>query len=117
MQDFRNLKIWEKGHQITLDIYKITNQFPDRERFNLVSQMRRAAYSIPTNIAEGCGRPRNTELKRFVEIAMGSASELEYQLLLAKDLNYLQPKIYSNLEKQITEIKKMMASFIVKLRN
>ena len=116
MQDFRNLKVWEKGHQLTLEVYKATKRFPLDERYGLISQMRRSSASIPTNIAEGCGRPNKKELKRFMEISMGSASELEYQLLLAKELEYLKPNDYVKLNNLTTELKRMLASFIIKLR-
>ncbi len=116
MQDFRKLKVWEKGHKLTLEIYKATKAFPTDERFGLISQMRRSSSSVPTNIAEGCGRPRNTELKRFMEISMGSLSELEYQILLSKDLDYLSPSQFTYLSGLATELKKMLSSFIVKLR-
>lgn len=116
MQDFKKLKVWEKGHQLTLEIYKVTKDYPSDERFGLISQMRRSSASVPTNIAEGCGRPRNTELKRFMEISMGSLSELEYQVFLSKDLGYLSSDQFTFLQNLVTELKKMLSSFIVKLR-
>ena len=94
MKDFRNLKVWEKSHQLALAAYRVTASFPREEVFGLASQIRRAASSIPTNIAEGCGRSGDAELARFCVIARGSASELEYQLLLARDLKLLQPNDY-----------------------
>lgn len=81
VRDFRKLKVWEKGHALTLSIYTVSQNFPREELYGLTSQMRRAASSIPTNIAEGCGRNSDAELARFMQISMGSASELEYQLL------------------------------------
>lgn len=87
MQDFRNLKVWGKAHTVTLHVYRRTSTFPKHEMFGLTSQMRRAAASIGANIAEGCGREGNAELCRFMQIGMGSASELEYHLLLAVILN------------------------------
>lgn len=116
MRDFRSLKVWEKGHQLALEIYKCTTTFPADERFGLISQMRRSGSSIPTNIAEGCGRKGDAELKRFMTIGMGSASELEYQLLLAKDLDYLQTENYQRLHSLTVEVKKILSSFIIKLR-
>jgi four helix bundle protein len=89
MRDFRNLQVWNKAHSLTLDVYKATGFFPKEELYSLTSQIRRSSASIPTNIAEGCGRSGDAELARFMSISMGSASELEYQLLLAHDLNYL----------------------------
>lgn len=87
MKDFRKLKVWEKSHQLTLAIYENTSSFPQSELYGLTSQIRRSAYSIPTNIAEGSGRGSDAELARFLTIAMGSASELEYQLQLACELH------------------------------
>ena len=117
MQDFRNLKIWQKGHELTLDIYKLTAGFPKTEQYGLVSQIRRASSSIPTNIAEGCGRHGNKELARFVQISMGSASEVEYQLILAHDLGYINQDAFRSLTSKTVELKKMMSRFINALRN
>ena len=89
MKDYRKLKVWEKSHKLALEVYKATLEFPKTEVYGLVSQMRRAASSIPSNIAEGSGRGGDAELARFLRIAMGSASELKYQLLLARDLKYV----------------------------
>ena len=86
-RDFRKVEAWERAHALTLRVYRATSGFPGNERFGLVSQMRRACASIPTNVAEGCGRSTKSELARFIDIATGSASEVEYQLLLAKDLD------------------------------
>ncbi|MHB1687431.1 MAG: four helix bundle protein [Ignavibacteriaceae bacterium] len=116
MKDFRNLEVWGKSHLLTLDIYKTTQSFPKDEIFGLTSQIRRASVSIPSNIAEGCGRGSDAELGRFSQIAMGSASELEYQILLANDLKYLKNDIYNELSYKIIEVKKMLASFINKLK-
>ncbi len=116
MQDFHNIKVWEKAHQLVLDVYKATANFPASELYGLTSQVRRAAASIPANIAEGAGRGSDAEFKRFLQIAMGSASELEYHLLLARDLGYLPQDIYSILDNKSTEIKRMLTSFIQKLK-
>jgi four helix bundle protein len=89
MQDFRNLKVWEKAHDLTLGVYGATANFPSHELFGMRSQIRRATMSIPANLAEGCGRGTDPEFRRFVQIAMGSACEVEYFLLLARDLTYL----------------------------
>lgn len=89
MRDFREIKVWHKAHGLTLDIYRSTAIFPREELYGLTSQLRRASSSIPANIAEGCGRGGNAELARFLQIGMGSASELEYHILLAHDLTYL----------------------------
>jgi len=116
MKDFRSLKVWEKSHSISLEIYKLTKDFPREEQFNLTSQLRRSITSIPTNIAEGCGRGSDKDFKRFVQIAMGSASEAEYLILLCKDLNYISDKEFDKLILKIQEIKKMLSSLISKLR-
>jgi four helix bundle protein len=115
VKGFRDLKVWEKAHQLTLDVYKATASFPKEEMYGLTSQIRRAAASIPANIAEGCGRSSDAELGRFLQIAMGSASELEYHLLLARDLLLLAETDYGQLSLKVTEVKRMLASFIQKL--
>ena len=116
MKDFRSLKVWENGHRLTLEIYKITSVFPGCEIYGLSSQMRRACASIPMNIAEGCGREGDAELARFLLISMGSSSELEYQLQLALDLEYITEEVYSRLNQELVEIRRMLNSFIHKLR-
>jgi len=115
MRDFRDLKVWEKAHTMTLSVYRITANFPREEVYGITSQIRRAGSSIPANIAEGCGRDGDAELARFLRIAMGSASELEYHLLLASDLNLLAKSEYDRLATDVTEVKRMLASFILKL--
>jgi len=116
MKDFRKLKVWEKSHHLALNVYSATTKFPKGELYGLTSQMRRSSISIPTNIAEGCGRNRDTELNRFFEIAMGSASELEYLLLLARDLSFLGRDGFDELTNEVIEVKKMLTSFIQKLK-
>jgi four helix bundle protein len=111
MRDFRKIQVWERAHRFTLQVYKITSSFPKDELYGLTSQMRRAAVSIPSNIAEGCGRNTQAELARFVHIAGGSASELEYQLILAHDLGYMGDEIYPELNSEINEIKRMLNGF------
>jgi len=96
---------------LTLQLYKITSAFPQEERYGLTSQIRRAAASIPANIAEGCGRNTQSELARFVHIASGSASELKYHLLLARDFNYLDESKHAELERAVDEIKRMLYGF------
>ena len=117
MKDFRELKVWEKSHHLALKVYSATIKFPKEELYGLTNQMRRAAFSVPTNIAEGCGKNRDTELNRFFEIAMGSASELEYLFLLARDLSFLGKEECNTFMNEITEIKRMLASFIRKLKS
>ena len=116
MKDFRQLKVWEKAHQLALTIYKATKEFPKEELYGLTSQIRRASMSIPTNIAEGCGRFTDADFARFLQIAMGSASETEYQLILARDLGFLPNASYENLQKDVEEIKRMLASLLKTLR-
>ena len=116
MRNFRELKVWEKAHALTLAVYKLTNAFPRSEQYGLTSQLRRCSYSIGSNIAEGCGRDGQPELARFMVIASGSASELEYQLLLARDLGFVQPRDYQGVSMQVEEVKRMLTSFVQKLR-
>lgn len=115
MKDFRKLALWNKAHCLVLAAYEATRQFPSEERFGLTGQLRRACVSIPTNIAEACGRNSDGELARFLEIAMGSASETEYLLMLAHDLNYLDRPVFDHLMADVTEIKRMLAAFIGKV--
>jgi four helix bundle protein len=116
MQDFRNLDVWKKSHELTLSVYRASKSFPDDERFGLTSQLRRGASSIPANLAEGCGRGSDADFARFVQIALGSSSEVEYHFLLAKDLNYMTPNEYAAFDDEITRIKRMMTSLLHKLR-
>jgi four helix bundle protein len=115
MQDFRNLAVWSRAHQLTLEIYRITKEFPREEVFGLSSQLRRAASSIPTNLAEGCGRTQ-PEFGRFAQIAFGSACEVEYQLLLARDLSYVAPGRYETVNAELVQIKRMLAALLEKVK-
>lgn len=116
MKDYRTLQIWQRSHQLTLAVYAVSRRFPKEELFALTSQVRRASYSIPANIAEGCGRDSDAELKRFLDIAHGSASELEYFLLLAASLDYLPGKEHAPLANEVAELKKMIGAFARKLK-
>jgi four helix bundle protein len=116
MEDFKDLKVWAKAHQMTLAIYQATRKFPRDEIYGLTSQIRRAAASIGANIAEGCGRRSDAEMKRFVQIARGSASELEYHLLLARDLQLLTGEEFKDLEAKVFEIQRMLASLVQRLQ-
>jgi four helix bundle protein len=116
MKDFRSLKVWEKTHALTLAIYKSTEGFPKQEMYALTSQLQRAAVSVPANIAEGCGKDSDSELKRYFLISMGSASELEYLLLLAHDLGYLPKNTFQSMTNNLIEIRKMLNAFIQKLK-
>jgi four helix bundle protein len=116
MKDFRTLKVWEKAHALTLAVYKATEKFPKQELYALTNQIQRAAVSVPTNIAEGCGKDSDAELKRYFVISMGSSSELEYLLLLARDLNYLPEETHKTLHTDLTEVRRMLNAFIQKLK-
>ena len=116
MKDFRQLKVWEKAHHLVLEIYKATATFPKEELYGLMSQLRRASVSIATNIAEGCGRNTDADFARFLQIAMGSASETEYEIILAFDLGFLSKDQFESLQAQAEEVKKMLASFLKTLR-
>jgi four helix bundle protein len=116
MQDFRNLNVWKNSHTWTLGIYKATKTFPKHELFGLTSQIQRAAVSIPANIAEGCGKATDADFARYVQIAMGSSSELEYLLLLAHDLEYIPDEIYSNLHASLVQVRKMLNALLQTLR-
>jgi four helix bundle protein len=116
MRDFREIKVWQKAHALTMQIYKATAAFPREEIYGLTSQMRRSASSIPTNIAEGCGRGSNADLARFLQIGLGSASELEYQILLAHDLAFLPTPVYDSLQRGVVEVKRMLTPLIQKVR-
>jgi four helix bundle protein len=117
VRDFRELKVWERSHRLVLDVYEATGNFPREETYGLTAQLRRSCASIPANIAEGCGRSGDAELGRFMLIAMGSASELEYHLLLASDLGILNAQDYKKLSQKTKEVKRMLSTFIIKLRD
>ncbi len=116
MQNYKDLKVWTKAHSLTLDVYKETKQFPSEEKFGLTSQLRRASSSIPANIAEGCGKNTNAEFRHFLNIALGSANEVEYFLLLAKDLHYLPEENFNVLTIDINSIKAMLIALIAKVK-
>ena len=116
MQDFRQLKVWQKAHELTMAVYRATARFPREELFGLTSQIRRSSVSIPANIAEGCGRVTHNDFSRFLTIAMGSASELEYHLLLSNDLRHLDKSKFEELVARTTEVKRMLAGLIKKAR-
>ncbi len=116
MKDFKELKVWEKSHLLTLKIYEVTSGFPKEEQYGLTSQIRRASTSIGLNIAEGCGRGSNADFKRFLYIALGSACEVEYCLLLALDLHFISYELHNEFYDLINEVKRMLYSFIEKLK-
>ncbi len=115
MRDYRKYKVWDLGHEVTLEIYKVTRDFPKEEMYGLVSQMRRASSSVPANIAEGCGRESDAEFKRFLIIAQGSANELEYFTVLAKDLGYMEEAPFSTLNDKVDKLRRSLNSLITKL--
>ena len=114
MKDFRDLRVWEKAHLLTLDIYKLTTDFPREELYG-DSQMRRCSVSVAANFAEGCGKRGNNEFQRYLQIASGSASELDYHLLLSRDLKFLSQSDYETLVKDLGELRRMLTSLIVKV--
>ena len=116
MGDYRKLHVWERSHRLTLEVYGATSGFPKDELFGLTSQLRRSAASIAANIAEGCGRNGDAELARFMTIAMGSANELDYHLLLARDLGYLPSPRYDQLSVETQSVAEKLATFISRLR-
>jgi four helix bundle protein len=116
MEDFKDLRVWAKAHELTLAVYQKTRAFPKEETYGLTSQLRRASASMGADIAEGCGRRFDAEMKRFVQIARGSANEVEYYLLLAKDLEFLTHEEHKNLEAKVIEIQRMLASLVQSLK-
>jgi four helix bundle protein len=115
MRNFRKYQVWELGHQITLDVYTLSKQFPKEELFGLTSQMRRCSSSVPANIAEGCGRESEKEFKRFLIIANGSATELEYFLILTKDLKLADKESIEKLIEKVDQLKRSLNRLISKL--
>jgi four helix bundle protein len=116
MQNYKDLRVWVKAHEFTMKVYEVSKQFPREEIYSLTNQLRRAASSVPANIAEGCGRQTSGDLARHLNIALGSANEAEYFLILAKDLNYLNEENYNVLFLLINEIKAMLITLINKVR-
>jgi four helix bundle protein len=115
MKDFRDLRVWEEAHQMTLGVYRATARFPREELYGITSQMRRCAVSVGANIAEGCGKRGNNEFQRFLVIASGSASELDYELLLAKDLEYLNTETYRSLYDDLSRLRRMLSALLQKV--
>jgi four helix bundle protein len=116
MRDFRNLQVWTKAHKLVLALYRVTAGFPRREIFGLTGQIRRGAASIAANIAEGCGRDTEADFRHFLHMAMGSASEVEYHLLLAHDLNLLTDPVYEELEEEVIGLKRMLGALIRRMK-
>ncbi|MFZ0704779.1 MAG: four helix bundle protein [Candidatus Korobacteraceae bacterium] len=115
MRDFKNLQVWQKSHQLTLNIYRATEGFPRSEMFGLTSQVRRAASSIEANLAEGCGRTQ-AEFARFIQIALGSNCEVECHLLLARDLSLLADDSHRRLSSQVEEVRRMLNALLKTIR-
>jgi four helix bundle protein len=117
MKNYRDLEAWKVSHAITLAVYRATSSFPKDELFGLTSQLRRAAASIPANVAEGCGREGDAELKRFLNIALGSACELDYHVLLAGDLGYLTADAQNQIGELVLQLRRQLGAFIRRLKH
>jgi four helix bundle protein len=117
MRNYKDLRVWEESHRLTLFVYKVTQAFPKEERFGLISQIRRSSASIPANLAEGCGRRSDGEMGRFVQIAMGSGAELSYHLLLARDLGFVTSEEYVELNTILERVMRMLSALSSKVRN
>src|SRR5215831_12377590 len=115
MRNYRELQVWNKAHHLTLELYRVSRAFPREETYGVTNQLRRAAVSIAANLAEGCGRRTSAELARFVGIAMGSASELDYHLLLSRDLGIMNDDDFQQNARALTEVRKMLTSFLSKV--
>ena len=115
MKDFRDLRVWQAAHQLTLSIYKATAKFPREELYGITSQIRRCSASVAANIAEGCGRRGNAEFHRFLQIAAGSASELDYHLLLAHDLHFVGDADYQRLATSLGQLRRMLSALLSKV--
>jgi four helix bundle protein len=116
MQDYKKLIVWKKAHMLVLDVYKLTNAFPKSEMFNLRSQLRRASASIPTNIAEGCGKFTRKSFANYLQDAFGSSQEVEYLAFLSRELNYLTDEEYNTVDANINEVKAMLIALVKKIR-
>lgn len=117
MRDYRKIQVWSRAHQFVLAVYKLTESFPPKEQYGLTSQLRRAVLSVPTNISEGCGRSTEAEFSRFIDISHGSASEVDYLLLVSHDLGYIENQTYQGLYKELTEIRKMLTGLVKAVRS
>ena len=116
MRNYEDLEVWQRAHALTIRVYRITNDFPRSEMFGLTSQIRRASNSIGANLAEGCGRWSDAELARHVQIAMGSASELQHHLRLARDLGFLRPTDHATALDDLTSVRQMLTAFLKRLK-
>ena len=116
MRDYRGLEVWQKAHRMTVQVYHATEGFPKAEQFGLTSQIRRASASIPTNIAEGCGRWSQADLAQFLHIAIGSSNELEYQLFLSLELGYMDSLTHDALGKDVASVRQMLSRLATTVR-
>jgi len=116
MQNFKDLLLWQEAHQAVLKIYKLSEDFPKTEIFGITSQLRRAAVSMPCNIAEGCGRYTSKDFANFLQIALGSTNETDYLTLLAKDLSYLSENQFVDIQEQLNKVRAMNINLIDKVR-
>ncbi len=116
MKNFKELIVWKKAHENALLVYANTKGFPKEELFGITSQIRRAAVSVPTNIAEGCGKFTQKDFANFLQMAFGSAQEVEYLSLLSFELGYLNQEQYKKTDSLINEVKAMLISLIKKVR-
>lgn len=117
MKDYRNIRAWQKSHELVLHVYHLTENFPSKECYGITSQLRRAVVSIPTNIAEGYGRTTDAEIARFIDISLGSVNEVEYLLFLSSELKYTSKQITAPVLEKVIEIRKMLTAFTKTLRN
>lgn len=117
MRNYRDLQVWNKAHSLTLALYRVSRDFPRDEVYGLTSQIRRAAVSIGCNLAEGCGRRSAAEFARFVRIAMGSASELDYQLLVCRDLGFMKEDDFLPTSSTLTEVRKMLTALLASVED
>ncbi len=117
MQNYQELRVWQKSHSFVLEIYKLTDDFPKTETFGLISQMRRSAVSVPANLAEGCGKNGTLDIAKFFQISLGSLHETEYYLLLSRDLSYITSEVFESRDLEIKEIKSMLISLIKTVRS
>jgi len=116
MRDFKRYEVWQKSHKLTLHIFEVTKSFPSEEKFRIISQMQRASYSVPSNFAEGCGRSSDQDFNRFIQMSLGSAHELEYFVILATDLGFIEETKSSLLLEEINMVKKQLFSLSQKLK-
>lgn len=117
MSDYKKLKVWKDAHQLAIDIYKLSKYFPEEEKYGMISQIKRSACSVPTNIVEGCGQIDNGNLVRFLGIAKGSAFEVEYQLLLSKDLGFISEEQYQIMNEKTKYVIRMLTKLIGSLKS